>query len=195
MTWIKICGITSKADAESAISAGASAIGLVFASSPRRVTLETAVGIAAVARGRVSVVGVFREPRAISLVHAVVGFDQVQFHGEEVVDVPVPMLRALPPERLATRPLSTWETTVVDGSEGTGRGFDWKLARPVAGRLVIAGGLTPENVGEAIRAARPFGVDVSSGVESAAGRKDAFQMKRFVEAVRRADAALLERTA
>ena len=187
MTWIKVCGITSKADAEAAIKAGVSAIGLVMAPSPRRVTLEKALGIAAIARGRVEVVGVFKDASAVENAHAVVGFDRIQFHGDERLDLPVSVLRAIRPEAL-DRPPYEWETTLIDGSEGTGVAFDWARVRERSGCFVIAGGLTPENVGEAVAVARPFGVDVSSGVESAPGRKDPEKMARFVLAVRRADA-------
>lgn len=188
MTWIKVCGITSKPDAEAAIRAGVSAIGLVLSPSPRRVTLEKALGIAAVARGRVEVVGVFKDARAVESAHAIVGFDRIQFHGDAPLEVPVSVLRAIRPEALEDSPASEWETTLIDGSEGRGVRFDWTRVKRRPGCFVIAGGLTPENVGEAIAMARPFGVDVSSGVESAPGRKDPDKIARFVLAVRRADA-------
>ena len=103
MTWIKVCGITSKPDAEAAIRAGVSAIGLVMAPSPRRVTLEKAIGIAAIARGRVEVVGVFKDAAAIQSAHAIVGFDRVQFHGEAPLEVPVSVLRAIRPSTRSLR--------------------------------------------------------------------------------------------
>lgn len=189
MTWIKICGITSKPDAEAAIRAGVSAIGLVMAPSPRRVTLEKALGIAAMARGRVEVVGVFKDAKAVESAHAIVGFDRVQFHGDALLEIPVSVLRAIHPDALDRGVANEGEATLIDGSEGKGVTFDWRRVRSRPGCFVIAGGLTPENVGEAVTAARPFGVDVSSGVESALGRKDPDKMARFVLAVRRADAA------
>ncbi len=189
MTWIKVCGITSKPDAEAAIRAGVSAIGLVLAPSPRRLTLEKALGIAAIARGRVEVVGVFKDAQAAASAHAIVGFDRIQFHGDARLEIPVSVLRAVRPEALDRVPPSDWETTLIDGSEGKGVKFDWTRVRSRPGSFVIAGGLTPENVGEAVTVARPYGVDVSSGVESAPGRKDPEKMARFVEAVRRADAS------
>ena len=188
MTWIKVCGITSKPDAEAAIRAGVSAIGLVLAPSPRRVTLEKAIGIAAIARGRVEVVGVFKDAAAVESAHAIVGFDRVQFHGDATLEVPVSVLRAIRPEALDQPVSPEGETTLIDGSEGKGIAFDWTRVRSRPGCFVIAGGLTPENVGEAVTVARPFGVDVSSGVESAPGRKDPDKMARFVLAVRGADA-------
>jgi phosphoribosylanthranilate isomerase len=187
MTWIKVCGITSKPDAEAAIRAGVSAIGLVFAPSPRRVTLEKALGIAALARGRVQVVGVFRDGALVEAANAVVRFDVVQIHSAAELHLPVSVIRAVRPENLGRSAVSDGETTLIDGSEGHGIAFDWTLVRARPGRFVLAGGLTPENVEQAIAAARPFGVDVSSGVESAPGRKDADLMARFVEAVRRID--------
>jgi len=188
MTWIKVCGITSKSDAEAAIKAGVSAIGLVMAPSPRRVTLEKALGIAAIARGRVEVVGVFKDANAVAEAHAIVGFDRIQFHGDAPLEVPVSVLRAVRPEAVDRTPANDWEITLIDGSEGKGVAFDWTRVKARPGCVVIAGGLTPENVGEAVAVAHPFGVDVSTGVESAPGRKDPEKMARFVEAVRRADA-------
>ena len=188
MTWIKVCGITSKAEAEAAIQAGASAIGLVFAASPRRVTLEKAVGIAALARGRVQVVGVFKDASKVEAANAVVRFDLVQIHSEAPLQVPLPVLRAIRPEFLDRNTVKEGETMLIDGSEGKGVAFDWERVRSRPGRFVIAGGLTPDNVAMAVRIARPFGVDVSSGVESAPGKKDPEKMTRFVEAVRSADA-------
>lgn len=188
MTWIKVCGITSKADAEAAIQAGVSAIGLVFAASSRQVTLEKALGIAAIGRGRAQVVGVFRDASLVEAAHAVIRFDLIQIHGAAPLHIPVPVMRAIRPEFLDQSVVGEGETTLIDGSEGKGITFDWARVRSRPGRFVIAGGLTPENVGEAIGAARPFGVDVSSGVERAPGLKDQEKLARFVDAVRRADA-------
>ena len=188
MTWIKVCGITSPCDAEAAVRAGVSAIGLVLAPSSRRVDVEEAREIAATARGRAEIVGVFKDAAAIPSAHAVVRFDRIQFHGVAPIDVPVPLMRAISPEALDRVDAGGAETILIDGSEGRGFVFDWATVRGRAGRFVIAGGLNPENVGAAISVARPFGIDVSSGVESAPGRKDPDRMTRFVEAVRRVDA-------
>src|SRR5689334_17610480 len=94
-TWIKVCGITSIADAEAAILAGVSAIGLVMTTSPRQVTIDSAHGIARAARGRVEVVGVFREAGDAKSAHARVGFDRLQLHGRESLEASVPVLRAV----------------------------------------------------------------------------------------------------
>jgi phosphoribosylanthranilate isomerase len=187
MIWIKVCGITSKPDAEAAIKAGVSAIGLVFASSARQVTLEKALGIAAIARGRAQVVGVFKDASLVEAAHAVIRFDLIQIHSDAPLNVAVPLLRAIRPEFLDRSVVAEGETTLIDGSEGRGITFDWARVRSRPGRFVIAGGLTPENVGEAVWVARPFGVDVSSGVERSPGRKDFEKLARFVDAVRRAD--------
>ena len=187
MTWIKVCGITSKDDAEAAIEAGVSAIGLVFASSPRKVTLEKAIGIAAIARNRAQVVGVFKDPADVEFVHAIVRFDLIQIHHSSTVGVALPVLRAIRPEFLDRSEAAGGETLLVDGSEGRGVAFDWRLLRKRAGRFVITGGLNALNVGAAMTTAKPFGVDVSTGVESAPGRKDREKMRDFVDAVRRAD--------
>lgn len=187
MTWIKVCGITSIGDAEAAIAVGASAIGLVMAPSPRQVTLETALEIAARVQGRVELVGVFKDVRTAKTAQVLVGFDRVQFHGDAVLDMPVPILRAIRPDQAEPTLLGGSEMALIDGSEGTGTPFDATLLRSRPGPFVIAGGLNPENVGAAIVAARPFGVDVSTGVESAPGVKDREKMARFVAAVRRVD--------
>ena len=185
MTWIKVCGITSPEDAEAAIQAGVSAIGLVMAPSPRRVTIETALEIAACVQGRVELVGVFKDVGIAETAQALVGFDRVQFHGDAVLDFAVPVLRAIRPDEKPSF-LAEREMALIDGSEGMGV-FDPATLRSRPGPFVIAGGLNSENVGEAIAAARPYGVDVSTGVESAPGIKDRAKMARFVAAVRRAD--------
>ena len=188
MTWIKVCGITSITDAEAAIEAGVSAIGLVFATSPRQITIEKALEIAAMVRHRVEIVGVFKDATLVEAVHRALRFDRVQMHGAGPLCVSVPVLRAIRPDALERDgTVSEGEMALIDGSEGRGQTFDWTGSRSTPRQVVVAGGLTAENVGEAILAVRPFGVDVSSGVESAPGRKDPEKMRRFVAAVRRAD--------
>ena len=170
------------------MEASVSAIGLVFAVSPRQVTIEKALEIAALVRGRVEIVGVFKDGQRAETTHAALGFDRVQIHSDERLAVGVPVLRAVRPDGFnPDAAMNEGEMTLIDGSEGRGETLDWTQVRFGSGRLVIAGGLTPQNVGEAIAAARPFGVDVSSGVESAPGRKDPEKMRLFVAAVRRAD--------
>ncbi len=188
MTWIKICGTTTPDDAELAIDLGASAIGLIFAPSRREVSIERASDIARRVRGRAELVGVFKEVLSVRGVHEAVGLDRAQIHGSGTPDVRLPVLRAVRPEDLLqAESTPEGELILIDGSEGRGLTFDWRLARPLHRPFVLAGGLTPENVGQAVTVARPYGVDVTSGVESAPGIKDASRMARFVEAVRRAD--------
>jgi phosphoribosylanthranilate isomerase len=189
VTWIKICGTTSCEDAAMAIDLGATAIGLIFAPSRREVSIVRAREIASLARGRVEIIGVFKEALRVRAVHEAVGLDRVQIHGTEVPDVSLPRLRAVRPEDLARREgLLEGELLLIDGSEGRGRTFDWTLARHVPHPFVLAGGLTPQNVSEALEQTRPFGVDVTSGVESVPGRKDYEKMARFIEAARRFNA-------
>ena len=189
MTWIKICGITTPRDAEIAIDLGASAIGLIFAPSSREVSLERARDIARLVRGRAELVGVFKEISSVRSVHEAVGLDRAQIHVSGRPDVSLRILRAIRPEELATwKDVPVEETILIDGSEGRGLTFDWSLARSVSRPFVLAGGLSPTNVEEAIVKARPMGVDVTSGVESVPGQKDENKLALFFEAVRRANA-------
>jgi phosphoribosylanthranilate isomerase len=207
-TLVKICGITSPEDARAAAEAGASAIGLVFWSrSPRAVDLPTARRIAAGLSPFVLRVGVFVDeaPGVIARVADSVGLDLVQLHGDE----PPEAIAALPRRALkavrvgagfrpedALRYAGHAAGLLFDTGEaglpgGTGRAFDWTVLASVRDRLgfvALAGGLTPDNVATAIRAGRPDAVDVSSGVETAPGRKDPAKMRAFVAAVRSAGA-------
>lgn len=199
---VKICGITSIDDAEAAVEAGADALGLVFyEGSPRCVTLEKATEISAVLPVSVARVGVFldAEEEFVREVIDAVGLDTIQLHGTET------------PEYCARFELvSVWKAFRMEGAEslngleayatsawlldsyvpgqpgGTGARFNWDLAvaaKEFGRPIVLAGGLTPENVRDAIERVQPWGVDVSSGVERAPGRKIAARMKAFVEAV------------
>jgi phosphoribosylanthranilate isomerase len=206
---IKFCGITSVEDAEHAAAAGAWAVGLIFwPGSPRRCTIDAATEIAAVLKRRVEVVGVFLNPTLseVTLTADAVGLTMLQFHGEEG-----PMFCAEAARRTGCKVIKA--ARVRSGADiqalepfhtdyhlldsyapgkpgGTGETFAWKLAlehrRSVP--LILSGGLTPDNVGGAIAAVRPFGVDVASGVELEPGRKDADKLRAFAEAVRATDA-------
>jgi indole-3-glycerol phosphate synthase/phosphoribosylanthranilate isomerase len=202
---VKICGITSVEDGLLAARSGADAVGLVFwPRSPRAVEVETARRIAAALPPFVLRVGVFvdAEPQDIARIAEAVGLDVLQLHGEE----PPEALAALPrrvikavrvgegfrPEdalRYEGHASGILLDTKVEGGApgGTGQAFDWTQVRPVresASFLMVAGGLTPENVRRALTAVRPDAVDVSSGVESAPGRKDPDKVRAFIEAVR-----------
>lgn len=184
--WIKVCGITNIADAELAIELGASAIGLIFAPSKREVPLEQAVDLVrTLRRGRVEVVGVFKDLQSVRTVHEAVALDRAQIHVPGDPGVGLPILRALRPADLGKAgdvPAQEW--ILIDGSEGRGLTFDWQLADAMTRPFVLAGGLTPENVTEAIRLTRPVGVDVTSGVELTPGRKDPAKLARFITAAR-----------
>ncbi len=212
MTRIKICGIREEAHALAAAEAGADFIGLVFAPSPRRVTLNQAEEIAsAVKRSHnIQVAGVFVNipayvaDRIAEFCH----LDWVQLSGDESWEycavITRPIIKAVrigeqPPNKicddlaagakvLKQKYVYLLDSQVKDKCGGTGMTFDWRLARQAAEKfpVIIAGGLTPANVAEAINTAAPWGVDVSSGVETD-GVKDIAKIKAFIEAVRRAD--------
>jgi phosphoribosylanthranilate isomerase len=215
MTRIKICGIREEAHAGAAAEAGADFIGLVFAPSPRQVNTARAEKIVAALRKKkhdTEVVGVFvnTPPGRVKRMAAACHLDWVQLSGDEpwsyCRQLDIPLIKAIRVSRnytpvqimadleYGTRLLSGQNHLfLLDSSDrerygGTGRTFDWNLARPIAERfpVIIAGGLTPSNVAEAIRTAAPWGVDVSSGVETK-GIKDMNKIKKFVAAVRKAD--------
>jgi len=204
-TRVKICGITRAEDAASAVACGADAIGFVFAASPRRVTPEQAAEVAASVPPPVARVGVFVEPALDDVEHAVsvAGLTAVQLCGEvppefcSAISVPVIKVLAVGADfdagvadpfrgHVAALLLDTY---VAGKAGGTSRTFDWHGAGelPRWAPVFVAGGLAPDNVSRAIRALRPFAVDVSSGVESAPGVKDPARIAAFCSAVRDAD--------
>ena len=204
MTRIKICGMTRVEDALMAVEAGADAIGLIFwAGSKRAVGVEQAQAITRALPPLISTVGVFvnEMPDRVRTVADAVGLSGVQLHGDEVVSdwarFPRPVLKAMPIEQYATSPWRTARAAIlVDAHDpvtigGTGRTIDWEAARDIAATrpLVLAGGLTPDNVAEAVTLVAPWGVDVASGVEQSPGVKDPARVLAFVQAVRAADAA------
>jgi phosphoribosylanthranilate isomerase len=202
--FVKVCGITSIADARAAAAAGADAIGLNFyPRSLRHVTPERAAAIVrALPPRRPLRVGVFvnAPPAEVAALDAALGLDVIQLHGDEdpeyVAQIGAKAMKAIRvagPESLAALRRFKCQAFLLDGPAGgayggAGRGFDWSLALKAKGvwRLVIAGGLTPANVAAAVTAARPYGVDVASGVESAPGVKDPALMREFVAAARAA---------
>lgn len=201
MTRIKICGITSVDDALMAFDAGADAIGLIFWSSSRRaVDVERAQAITRQLPPLVATVGVFVDetPAHVRAVADAVGLSAVQLHGQETplawAGFPRPVIKAMPVEAYADSPWQTATASIlVDAHDpvtigGTGRTVDWDAARDIAAtrRLVLAGGLTPDNAAEAVRRVHPWGVDVASGVEQSPGVKDPGKVKAFVQAVRSA---------
>lgn len=212
-TRIKICGLTREADVAAAAEAGADAIGFVlYAKSARHISLARAVALARVLPPFVTPVCLFVNPSAADVAAACAALPQalLQFHGDETPAecdaAGRPYLRALrmePGVDLLDCALKFPHAqallldAAVDGYGGGGKVFDWSLIPPslpadVRSRLVLSGGLSPANVIDGVLHARPFAVDVSSGVESAKGIKDAALMRRFCEAVREADARLAD---
>jgi phosphoribosylanthranilate isomerase len=200
---IKICGITRMDDALAAVDAGADFIGLVFADgSRRRLELDDAAKIVQAAKRRstsVRVVGVFRNAPlgTIRLVVSYASLDLVQLHGEEedamMRELATPSIKAIRVERdvpddspFISAAWILYDSFSTAAGGGTGRTFDWSLLqkRPAGKPFFLAGGLTPENVAEAIDLTAPDAIDVSSGVESAPGIKDLHKLQRLFKAVR-----------
>jgi phosphoribosylanthranilate isomerase len=200
-TRVKICGFTRPDDAVAAVRLGADAIGLVFyPPSPRHVEIETARVIAGVLPPFVTVVGLFVDDAAKGIREVLerVRIDLIQFHGDEPPEYCAgfgkPYIKALrmrPDLDLAAAMAAHGEASGFlldawhpDAKGGTGSRFDWSLIpEDKAGSLILAGGLEPGNVGEALRTARPYAVDVSSGVEARKGIKDAGKMAAFLREV------------
>lgn len=240
MTWIKICGITNLEDAQTAVDAGADALGFVFyEKSPRNLAPDAAREIVARLPAQIEKVGVFvngvgphpfeiaREVglTAIQTSFGLVPTGQGSSETRAYAGLPRPPKRflALPvawflqdPEKMTyliasvshsprnaaaqpSLPDDWFDTLLLDSGTlqqpgGTGRPFDWQSAKPIADdiqqrglKLVVAGGLTSDNVAEAMRILKPWGVDVSSGVEAEPGRKDPGKTRAFISRVRKAD--------
>lgn len=198
--FIKICGLRTAGMVRAAVDAGADAVGFVFAVSPRRVTPEVAADLAAMAPAGVLRVAVMRHPLADEWreVAEIMRPDWLQTEARDFAGLDMPAgVEALPVYRdvsgLDSAALAREDRALFEAvASGTGQTPDWDRARRLASltRLVLAGGLHPDNVGEAIRRVRPWGVDVSSGVESSRGVKDPAKIKAFVAAVRRAEREL-----
>jgi phosphoribosylanthranilate isomerase len=202
--WVKVCGITREEDARLAAARGADAIGLVFWSRSRRcVTVERARLIVSALPPGVAAVGVFVDetPEQVNRIAAEVGLHLVQLHGDETPEAcrqcVRPFIKAFrvgPGFDASVLRAYPGGTILLDAASplapgGTGARADWEVARAVAASrpAILAGGLSAENVADAIARVSPFGVDVSSGVEAAPGVKDPDRVRRFVEAVRRAE--------
>jgi phosphoribosylanthranilate isomerase len=217
MTWVKICGITNLEDAMTAVEAGADALGFVFYDkSPRNIHWEAARSIVKELPAGIGTVGVFvnQLEGTICDVADKVGLSAIQLHGDNEDPHVADLIAKRRPDLKILVAISMhdwkpesgammWTPDVVhaflvdSGSStklgGTGESFDWQRARPKIaviarlGRIAVAGGLTPENVGEAMRILEPWGVDVSSGVESRPGKKDPEKVRSFIAAVRQAE--------
>jgi len=199
---IKICGITRLEDAMAAATMGADALGFVFAASPRRILPERAREIIAKLPPFLQTVGVFVNASAEEVARTAswCGLNVLQFHGNESVDYCRRFAqKVIKAQRVRNQGdlsgLSAYtgvtaalllDTFVSGMSGGTGTTFDWELARQARqyGRIIVAGGLTPENVAAAISKAKPYGVDASSGLEKSPGVKDHDKMRQFIKNVR-----------
>jgi phosphoribosylanthranilate isomerase len=206
---VKICGITSEADALLAVGLGADAIGFVFAPSPRQVAPQAVRRIIERVPPEILTVGVFRNEarsRVVEIVNSI-GLRAAQLHGDEtaedtrwVAERIAVTIKAFPPGHRNIARIDDYgvQTVLVDAeSPGSGEVFDWRLAEGVVdpARLIVSGGLDADNVGDAIAHLHPFGVDVSTGVESEPGRKDPHKVRAFINAARAAAGETVEDTA
>jgi phosphoribosylanthranilate isomerase len=201
--FVKICGITSEADALLCISLGADAVGFIFAPSARQVSVQMAGDIAKRLPPEILTVGVFRDEapqRVVDMVQQA-GLGAAQLHGHESSEqskwirtrLPV-VIKAFPAGDRAIRRFEEFgaDYLLIDGNTpGSGEVFDWRLAEGVADptRMIVSGGLGPDNVAQAVANLHPAGVDVDSGVEAAPGRKDPLLVRKFIVNARDAETA------
>jgi len=199
---IKICGITNSDDALAAVDYGADALGFVFFDqSPRYIPYEKAAAIIRKLPPFVTAIGVFvnESPEYIEKTVSMTGIDVIQLHGSEfpkdfilsrrvIKAIRVKSLESLDPlihfkDRVSAFLLDTYTQDLLGG---TGQIFNWDIAVEAKqfGRIILAGGLTPDNIAEAVRWVRPYGVDVSSGVELEKGKKDHKKLQHFIERAR-----------
>jgi len=204
---VKICGITSAADAQAAIEAGANLLGFNFyPKSPRHISEDRASEIRSKLPKKVKAVGIFvnRLPADVIALQSSLALDAVQLHGDEspetVAEIApvVPVIKAFrvepefPVTALDEYPRAfafLFDAAHTDQYGGTGRTTDWDVARRASlkHRIILAGGLKVENVAAAVRIVRPYGIDVASGVESSPGKKDHELLREFIREVRRAE--------
>lgn len=202
--FVKICGVTNEDDALLAVALGADAVGFVFAPSPRQIAVQKVYDITRRLPPEVLTVGVFRDEhprRVVEMVHQA-GLKAAQLHGHEsaaaVAEVSRhvrTVIKSVVAGSVDASRADQFATPVVlldAPAPGSGEVFDWRLAGEVPGgvNLILAGGLTPDNVAAGIALVEPWGVDVSSGVESSPGQKDPVLLRRFIENARGAFALL-----
>ena len=199
--FVKICGITSEDDALFAVAMGADAVGFIFAPSPRQVAAQQVYDITRRLPPEILTVGVFRDEHPERVIDTVnrAGLKAAQLHGHEspsmVAEVAaqvrwvIKVVVAGSPDAARANEFGTDLIMVEGPSPGSGQLFDWALLDEVAPgpRIILAGGLDPNNVAEAVGLVRPWGVDVASGVEKSPGRKDALKVKAFIERARAAE--------
>jgi phosphoribosylanthranilate isomerase len=196
--FVKICGITTEEDALLATALGADAVGFVFAPSPRQIPPRQAYDITRRLPPEILTVGVFRDdlPERVIDIADQAGVKAVQLHGRETPEVTHLVhqrfrfvIKAFPAGSDALRRAGEHgaDAVLIDSATpGSGTLFDWSLVddAPLDVRILLAGGLTPENVANAIERVQPWGVDVSSGVERSPGRKDPVKLKAFIDNAR-----------
>ncbi|HET7338817.1 MAG TPA: phosphoribosylanthranilate isomerase [Candidatus Dormibacteraeota bacterium] len=199
MIRIKICGICDLASAKAAAEAGADLIGFHFCTSDRRVSPEDVKKILEELDVHPRIVGVFidQPPDEVRQIADFVDLDLLQLHGSEPAGFEAgrPIMKVLKVRDGAVRGAEAWPDPIMldswsaDQRGGTGRTWDWELARPLLAQrqVFIAGGLEPGNVGDVVSAFRPYGVDVSSGVEARVRVKDPEKVRAFIRAVRAAE--------
>ncbi len=202
MVRVKICGICDAAGAAAAVEAGADLLGFHFCSSERHVTPEEAKRIIDGLAVRLTITGVFidQDQDEVRQIADFVGLDLLQLHGSELpgFDAGRPAMKVLKVRDGEIPGAGDWPDPVMldswsaDQRGGTGRTWDWELARPLLStrKVFIAGGLEPGNVGKVVSGFKPYGVDVSSGVEASIRVKDPDKIRAFVHAVRLAEALL-----
>jgi phosphoribosylanthranilate isomerase len=198
--FVKVCGTTSEEDALLAVAMDADAIGFIFAPSPRQISPAVVTDIVKRLPPEIITIGVFRDESPARVVEIVnrVGLRGAQLHGRETPEQARWVRHRIP---VLIQAFATGDPAIVEARDygadavlldapapGSGQVFDWKLAEgaPDGLRLILAGGLTPENVGDAIAAVHPWGVDVATGVESEPGRKDPRKLRAFVAKARAA---------
>ncbi|HSM66759.1 MAG TPA: phosphoribosylanthranilate isomerase [Ilumatobacteraceae bacterium] len=196
--FVKICGITNEDDALLAVAMGADAVGFIFAPSTRQVAAQVVYDITRRLPPEILTVGVFRNehPKLVVDTAHRAGVKAVQLHGRETADQTIEVAKhfrwvikafGAGDDNLPRADQYGTDMIMLDAPEpGSGKVFDWSLAgdAPDSVKLILAGGLTPENVGAAITEVRPWGVDVATGVEKSPGKKDALAVKRFIENAR-----------
>jgi phosphoribosylanthranilate isomerase len=194
MVWVKICGITSEEDALLAVAMGADALGFIFAPSPRQMRSQDVADIVKRLPPEIMTVGVFKDESPERVVHIVrsTGLKAAQIHGNFTANDARTIRKSIfhtfvsfsaGDDRVARVDEYEPYAVLLDSPQpGSGKVFDWALidALPDGHKLIVAGGLTSDNVVDAIRIVNPWGVDVSTGVESAPGRKDPVKLRAFI---------------
>jgi phosphoribosylanthranilate isomerase len=193
-TRLKICGITNKEDAIMISNLGADAIGFVFAKSKRKVTPERAKEIIEILPPFITTVGIFMDTtlNEVNEISEFTSIDVIQLHGNETPQycnkVKKKVIKGIAITATDTREtllskMKNYSVSafILDPGRGSGKAFDWNIAKGIEENIIIAGGLTPDNVKQVISDLHPYGVDVSTGVEKAYGKKDRKKVEKFIK--------------